>query len=230
MIWIPIALISVIIGAVALWTWYRRRTAARTWREVADAHGFDFVEPGFLEDFEMSGTYGRRPVRVFTEDRGDDEHTTTYTVYETPLPDGVPSDLVVENEGAHALFPDMFGGEDLQVGDPEIDAAFLIRSDRVTAVRNFFDTSGVREAFRELADSKGSAEIHEETLRLAEAPRETNRFALESRLDTVVDFSESIETALASPSDESPADAPDAEAGGEGTANGDADDEVVVEW
>lgn len=192
----PILFLVALIGVGLAWNWFRRFRANRAWKKFAAEHDFEFVEPGFFGNYEMSGTYGGVSARIYTESRGPADDSTPYTVYRASLPDGFPADLLVVEEGMFSGVQEMLGYQDIQVGDPVVDDAFVIRGERPSEVQRFFERPGVMEAFRGLAGASRSIQIREGGAQLDNRGLETNRDVIATGLNTVTHFARNIQQAL----------------------------------
>lgn len=125
----------------------RRQHAKKSWSTFADSNDLRFNPPGLLGDFTMHGDYRGESVQVETVRRGHGRSRKTYTQYTVELPSSVPMDLLLYDEGLFSKLGKMFGGQDIQVGRPDLDRAFIIRGGHEHEVREFLDRDTVADAF-----------------------------------------------------------------------------------
>lgn len=197
-------LMGFLFSAILVWSWYRRKRVRDVWGAVSAEYDLGFVDGGWFGQFELHGVFEGADVRVFTETRGSGKNKKTYTVYEVKLPEKFPFDLVVYDEGFFSQIGKFFGGEDIEVGYPAIDDAFIIKGERPGRIRDFFAKEGVPEAFRELQRSADDVHIEHGSLQIDNLAMEANRTRLLHNLEVVTDFCQRIETALGAAESESP--------------------------
>jgi hypothetical protein len=137
---------AVFVGFVYL----RRQHAKGGWSTFADLHDVRFSPPGLFGDFLMRGDYRGESIRVETVKRGHGRSKKTYTQYTVELPSSVPMGLLLYDEGLFSKLGKMFGGQDIQVGRPDLDSAFIIRGGHEQEVREFLDRDTVADAFLEV--------------------------------------------------------------------------------
>lgn len=187
---------AIVVGMLG-WKWHRRRSAVRSWSALAADHDLEFFEPSWFSEFSMSGSYDGVSVEVYTETRSSGKHSKTYMVYAASLPEAVPVDMVVHNEGMFSQVGKLFGGQDIEVGDPEVDDAFIFKSDHPSELHEFFERPGVREAFQKLARTGCSVQIEYGSIQIEERGLEPDRDELEHGLQVVTGFARDLERALA---------------------------------
>jgi len=227
---------GLVLAALLGWQWYRRRSAIRSWSAVAAEHDLIFFEPGWFGEFSMSGTYDGVSVEVYTETRSTGKNSTTYTVYAASLPKRVPVDMVVHNEGMLSQVGKLFGGEDLEVGEPEVDDAFIFKTDHPTELLEFFDTPEVVDAFRNLARTDHSVQIEYGSIQIERRRLEPDRAPLERGLQVVTGFARDLADGPERGAEVSPAGEETAPSTGEddgrpaGSENPSEDEEFAVEW
>lgn len=181
-----------IFFAIMGWTVFRRSQAKKAWSSLAGRHDMQFFDGGWFGEFGLSGTYRGVDVEVKTETRGSGKNKKTYTVYQASLPGGVPFGLIVYDEGFFSQVGKLFGGQDIEIGHPEVDDAFIIKSDHPAEVHRFFDDRRVRQAFLRLAASGQDIHVEHGQVEIDERGLETSIDDLRRNLDLVVHFSQDL--------------------------------------
>jgi hypothetical protein len=144
-LWIGLLTIAAMLGLV-VWGFFRRRESGdESWASFAEERGLSYNRPEGLEDPSISGTCRDVPVHIGLDQDGE----TTLTVFEVYLPEHVPEGLRMSPEHLGAKMMKLVGAQDVQVGHPELDDAFLIKCARTTDEQHVRDWLG-RE---ELADA-----------------------------------------------------------------------------
>lgn len=142
--WEPLlaaALIPALVAAMLSWA---RRTAHRWWA-LGEALGLHPVGPEprlrwLADDRAFRGQHGLWTVQLRLFHTGSGRNRETWTAVELLLPDADPAfTLRVGSEGVAAKLAKALGGEDLQVGDPDFDAAFRVRSSDPQRARRALD-------------------------------------------------------------------------------------------
>lgn len=98
----------------------------------------------------LQGTMQELPVRVYWEQRGSGKNRYTVTVFQVDLGVDAPLGLAITSEGLLAKASKLIGAQDIQIGDPAFDSAFLIKAVDAHEVREYFGPAHRREAVLEL--------------------------------------------------------------------------------
>jgi len=152
------------VAGVLAFSYYRRERAGRAWSNFARAHDLEYSPGGWMSRFGLAGEYRGEAVQVRTEKRGSGRNRNTYTVYSVELPSTVPMDLVMYDEGLFSKLGKFFGGEDIEVGRPELDDAFIIRGGGAAEIREFLDRDSVAGALLEVYAVSSDLELEHRTL------------------------------------------------------------------
>lgn len=94
----------------------------------------------------MSGYFAGVHLRIQTITRGSGKNRSTYTQYFAYLSAPAPAGLTLYREGFFSSMGKMFGGADIQIGDPELDKALIIRGTDVLGVHNLLRNPHVKKA------------------------------------------------------------------------------------
>lgn len=123
-----IVIIVVVINVVAIGIlFWRRHRPYSNWKALAHELGLQYIDGELFDDPSMYGTYRGAKVNVQTEVRGTGKNAGVYTVVETPLSALVPGDLEVYLDGFFQKVGKRTDGQDIQVGDAELDSIFVIK-------------------------------------------------------------------------------------------------------
>lgn len=161
----------VLFGALFLGHVRRLRGVAARWEEVARTRGLEALTiPLMTAGWRLSGALDGVPVEVRTEQRGSGKSKRTATVIEVTLPDRTPADLRLSVEGFGDRLMKALGGQDVQVGDREVDALLRVRGDDPEAIQTFLHRPAVLDALRALATHHRSFTV-ERALARIEEPR-----------------------------------------------------------
>jgi hypothetical protein len=136
------------------------------WTRFADQEDLEFEPPGWNEDFEMAGEFYGEPVeaRMIQGERAAMKRMRT--VYEVELPEEAPDEMVLTDEGLFDKVGQMFGGQEIEVGRPELDDAFEIQGTPESEVRAYLDRDEVAEALLELYEFCETICLEEGKLRI----------------------------------------------------------------
>lgn len=129
-------LLIAFVIVMAVWGEKRRRALHERWVGWAAARGVALS--GSYPMVQITGTLHGVGIQVVTHKfrhRTRRGHRTSYKheVIATPLVS--IGDLALSREGFFASIGKSFGGQDIQVGDPAFDAAFVVRSANEHAAR-----------------------------------------------------------------------------------------------
>ena len=132
------------------------------WRQLSQEIGAEFVEGGLWKGNKVQAHVGPWTVTLDTYTESSGESHVTYTRMRAPYinPEGFQFTIYRKN-----LFSDLgkfLGMQDIEVGDPEFDEAFIIKGNDESKVRDLFANSKIRqmiqdqpEIWLEVKDSEG---------------------------------------------------------------------------
>lgn len=183
--YLPFAFFGIFLVVIVFFV-YRRQRASSAWQKFADEHGLQVTSAGFFGGFQMKGGFRDESIQVETEQRRTGRNRTTYTVYTVELPPAVPMDLVMYDESLFSKVGKFFGGEDIEVGRPEFDGAFIIKGSHPDEIREFLDRDVVAEALLDLYDFCGDMHIEHQTLKIAHRGLAHQTSTLETNLEPLV--------------------------------------------
>ncbi|NMC69463.1 MAG: hypothetical protein GYA57_05255 [Myxococcales bacterium] len=140
-------LFTLIAVGIALVGWRMvRRARENRWRAYAQRRG---LHSRLVGRFRLFGVFERTVVALDEERRGSGKSRYTVTkasaFFGLPMPEG----LLVTFEGVGADLAIAFGGQDIQVGHPEVDRLLRIQGSDEEAVRALFDRPRARRTIAE---------------------------------------------------------------------------------
>lgn len=115
---------------------------ARHWHAFAEAHRLAF-DP---ERARFDGKVGALQVRVGIEA----EPHKIFTTLVAEMPRILGLGLGLEKQGGFQFLRELFGGQDIIVGEPVFDAAFVVKGANIAAVRHLFANRALTQALVEL--------------------------------------------------------------------------------
>ncbi|MBX3467344.1 MAG: hypothetical protein KF878_10675 [Planctomycetes bacterium] len=167
---LPVAGVLLLL-ALPLGHMRRLRAVAARWDEVARARGLEATTVPFTSsDWRLSGDMHGVPVAVRTVRRGQGDSSRTATIVQVTLPERTPADLRLSVEGFGDRLMKALGGQDVQVGDREVDALLRVRGDDPEAIQTFLHRPAVLDALRALGTHHRSFTV-ERALARIEEPR-----------------------------------------------------------
>jgi hypothetical protein len=111
------------------------------WRQLSKEIGAEFVEGGFWKGSKVQAHVGHWTVTLDRNTDGESQATRLRAPYISP--EGFRFTIYRKN-----LFSDLgkfLGMQDIEVGDPEFDEAFIIKGNDVSKVRELFANPKIRQ-------------------------------------------------------------------------------------
>ncbi|MFP2926431.1 hypothetical protein ACLESO_14665 [Pyxidicoccus sp. 3LG] len=121
-----VLLFVAVAAAVYLFRWYSMRRRHGDWSTFAAR--YDWVFSRSWGSLEVQGLHQGRQFSLLTESRGSGNNERRVTVVRLELGDALPSELTLEPEGLGDRFLKLFGKNDEEVGDAELDEALDLRN------------------------------------------------------------------------------------------------------
>jgi hypothetical protein len=146
---VPLFLIF-FIGIIAL-SIYSHKKAKERWMQFARTYGLTYNPPGMGSQSHMSGWFDGIYVHIGTITRGSGKNRHTYTQFQAMLASGImPYGLQVYQETMFSKVGVFFGGQDVQVGDAQLDATFIFKCNSPAAVTALVTLPEIRAALLEI--------------------------------------------------------------------------------
>src|SRR5690554_702376 len=146
-------LLTTIIGAAVLaggiWAYDRwlaeQRDAA--WTQVGAALGLQFQKiSGSAYSGQLNGELDGVKVQAHTLTEGSGKNKREYTLVTARINGRIPLDMKVSREGFLQKAGKLFGTDDIQVGDDELDRQFLITGSNPSTIRRLLTDPAVKAA------------------------------------------------------------------------------------
>ena len=134
------------IGIIALGI-YSHKKAKERWMQFARTYGLTHNPAGWGSQSHMSGWFDGIYVHIGTVTRGSGKNRHTYTQFQAMLASGVmPYGLQVYQETIFSKVGVFFGGQDIQLGDQQLDTAFVFKGNNPADVHRLVTLPAVRGA------------------------------------------------------------------------------------
>lgn len=176
--------------------WSRKRNNER-WLGASQRLKLQFEPATGFGRPRMWGTYRGHPVTLDVRVYGSGKSQKTYTRAEVNLSSDLPRGLAVSNEHFFSGVGKFFGSQDIQVGNPALDDAFVIKGDNEHEVRALFASAGLLHPLQMLCNQRGGVSGNAAWVEIFGFIHDTNKMAL--MLDQVVDAAQAFDKALGAP-------------------------------
>lgn len=185
------------VAAAVFIALFLARNRRQAWESVARAYGLAF-RPGSLfgSDPAISGIFQGVPVYCTVIYRGSGKNRTAYTRATAQFAVDMPGGLHVGYEGLGATFAKFFGGQDIAIGDPDVDEALRIQAADESSVRALFSRPRAKRAIVRFVTGSGDTMITEAGAELEIRGHCSNASMLDSLLKTVADTVNGVEAGL----------------------------------
>lgn len=184
--------VLLVIGGVAIFAKHRH---SANWQKVAKRLGLGFEDSTWLGHPRLYGKFRDVDVDVMIETVGHGNQKQVYTEVQAPVSGLAPRGLTVYREGLFQKLGKAIGGEDIQVGDAELDKAFIIKGEDPRAVVELFRHPSLKRALLIGQRRHQTLRVDYPRVRIRARGRTTNTDTLESYIRTVVDLAVSIDEA-----------------------------------
>lgn len=145
----PLFSVMFLVAFVVFMAWLFRYAAREhgeriaAWAWFCSQHGFTFTpQSGSLFSFRPARIDGRVGTVQFSIDTftvSNGKSSTTYTRLRSAAMQGMPLDARVYRETVFGALGDLLGAQDVPVGDPAFDKAFVVKATREDLVRQWLD-------------------------------------------------------------------------------------------
>jgi hypothetical protein len=176
--------------------WSRKRNNER-WMAASQRLKLQFEPATGFGRPRMWGTYRGHPVTLDIRVYGSGKSQKTYTRAEVNLSSELPRGLAVSNEHFFSGVGKFFGSQDIQVGKPALDDAFVIKGDNEHEVRALFASAGLLHPLQKLCNQRGGVSGNAAWVEIFGFIHDANKMSL--MLDQVVDVAQAFDKALGAP-------------------------------
>ncbi len=133
---LPIVVVLGVGGVVLFGSLAHNQYIEKVWRAFSIRNRLVFSGGGWFSGCRVSGRVDERPIKVWTFSRGSGKQRTHHSAMALQISgEGVPRGLHIYRETFFSKVGKVFGGQDIEVRDPNFDKAFMIKGDRESDVR-----------------------------------------------------------------------------------------------
>src|SRR4051795_10010082 len=132
------------------------------WRRLGEEAGAEFIEGGFWKGSKVQAHVGPWTVTLDTHTVHTGHAHFTYTRMRAPYVNPEGFRFTAYRKGLFSELGKLLGMQDIEVGDPEFDEAFIVKGSDESKVRELFSDSQVRslmlaqrQAHLSVKDSEG---------------------------------------------------------------------------
>jgi hypothetical protein len=115
------------------------------WKQLSQEMGADFVSGSLWKGSKVQAHVGPWTITLDTYTVSSGQSQVTYTRMRAPYVTGGGFRFTIHRKGFFSDLGKMFGMQDIEVGDPQFDDAFIIKGTDESKVREFFANRKVRE-------------------------------------------------------------------------------------
>lgn len=174
-------LIVAVLAASVAWQAHQDKLVAADWRALAQRWGLRFEGGGREGPQRIVGELEDIDVEVRAEVRGAGRSKKSFTVLRFHLPGPAPAGLELRREGLEESVKKLFGGQDIELGDPAIDPELRVLGADPEAVREVLHPRVLRDLINLNQRTSHGTRFAENTL-VIEAPDTLLRPRLEPLL------------------------------------------------
>ena len=132
------------------------------WRQLSQEIGAEFVEGGFWKGSKVQAHVGPWTITLDIVHRPTEDAHVTYTRMRAPYVNPEGFRFTIYRKGLFSDLGKLLGMQDIEVGDPEFDEAFIIKGNDESKVRDLFANPKIRQMIQaqpkirlEVKDSEG---------------------------------------------------------------------------
>src|SRR3954447_14301844 len=114
------------------------------WRQLSEGIGAEFIEGGVWKGSKVRVYVGPWTVTLATHTESSGESSTTYTRMRAPYVNPEGFRFTAYRKGLFSELGKLLGMQDIEVGDPEFDEAFVVKGSDEAKVRELFADPEVR--------------------------------------------------------------------------------------
>ena len=129
-----VVVMLVVVVAIGFVSVQKRKAQIQAWRSFAHEHKLQLLQAGTFGNPKIRGQYRGMDVRLQIEIRGSGKHRKTYTRAIARFPMAMPRGLNITREGFTDALAKLVGGQDIEIGNEELDSRLRIKGKDVPAV------------------------------------------------------------------------------------------------
>lgn len=198
-------LMPAVVAAVVLYGWYRAGKVEEAWEEAARQLGLEFVAGGLMGMLPpvIKGELDGIPikVRVHTRQRSSrrrNKRSTDYTEFKADLGAEWLCGVQITKRGLVDKMAELFGGQDIEIGDPAFDEEFRVRGEISDNVRRALMQQDAQLGLRRLVNSFNHFQLEKGTIRVRIKGKITNPDELIREIRTVAEIAADLDDAAVS--------------------------------
>jgi hypothetical protein len=130
------AVVPAIVVLAFVLSYVMKQQQAKAWGELARQTGLMLRPGSWTRPPAVTGGYKGFNVYLYTYTQGSGKHKVTYTSMVVYLPFMNRAHVRVTREGFLSSITKAFGSQDIHIGDPAFDGAYVIKSDTPEYVRD----------------------------------------------------------------------------------------------
>jgi hypothetical protein len=115
------------------------------WGQLCREIGGELIDKGFWKGKNVQAQVGPWTIVLDTYTVSEGESSTTYTRLRAPFLNPGGFRFATYRKGPFSGMGKLFGMQDIEVGDPEFDEAFIIQGNDEETVRELFGNTRIRE-------------------------------------------------------------------------------------
>jgi hypothetical protein len=119
------------------------------WRQLSEEIGAAFVKGGFWKGGKVHAHVGAWTVTLDTYTESSDKHSVQYTRMRAPYVNPEGFRFTIYRKGFFSDLGKLLGMQDVEVGDPDFDEAFIIKGNNEDRVRVLFSDLKVRQMIQD---------------------------------------------------------------------------------
>ena len=136
---------AALVVAFVVWSLASVRARTRSWKQLANDLGAEFVPGGLLRGSKVVAQAGHATVTLDTYSVPSGDSSTTYTRIRAPLQNRDGFQFRVFREGLVGKIDKALGMQDLEIGIPEFDDVFVVQANNETKVRALLSNAKIRQ-------------------------------------------------------------------------------------
>lgn len=137
--------VTVLLGGIWIYEHWLSTQRDAAWAQVGNALGLQFHKSfGSATSGQINGELDGVQIDVQTLVKGSGKNKSVYTVVTARVNGRIPLDMKVSREGFLQKAGKLFGTDDIQVGDDELDRQFLITGSNPSTIRRVLTDPAVK--------------------------------------------------------------------------------------
>jgi hypothetical protein len=140
--------VSVVILLLLLWigvSQIRRNQRDTVWRQFASEIGAEFIDGGFFRSSKVQAQVAGRMITLDTYSVSSEDSSEIYTRVRAPIQNRDGFQFAIFRTGLVAKLDKALGAQDIEIGDPDFDQAFTLRSNNVSKTQALFSNPKIRQ-------------------------------------------------------------------------------------